>query len=238
MHRLHVHVRKLVNAGYKVRYHGCVPPILLAASVLAVLLLQPVHVDHGSWHRGSSGRLCASGVTQVGIVRQQETAAIKKAEGSRGTFERKLSAVYTSATLEASPLHPSCGDAISSDLVSVNQEAGFDSDVIGRHAGTIPCIRNAMRTRAPHDSSKQAPHKPDNPVYEQPASTAPQAGDAVDVGELGTERGDMGWTSAGLSAHLVVLVEGGAAKAAAGAVQIGLVALEISTGLVLYSQFE
>lgn len=68
---------------------------------------------------------------------------------------------------------------------------------------------------------------------------AQQAGDAVDVGELGTERGDMGWTSAGLSAHLVVLVEGGAAKAAAGgAVQIGLVALEISTGLVLYSQFE
>jgi hypothetical protein len=35
-------------------------------------------------------------------VRQTETAAIKKAEGSRGTFDRKLTAVYTSATLEAS----------------------------------------------------------------------------------------------------------------------------------------
>ena len=40
--------------------------------------------------------------SQVGIVRQTETAAIKKAEGSRGTFDRKLNAVYTSATLEAS----------------------------------------------------------------------------------------------------------------------------------------
>lgn len=47
-------------------------------------------------------------MVQVGIVRQVETAAIKKAEGSRGTFERKLSAVYTSATLEECALQPSC----------------------------------------------------------------------------------------------------------------------------------
>jgi len=178
-------------------------------------------------------------VAQVGIVRQQETAAIKKAEGSRGTFERKLSAVYTSATLEASPLHPICGDAISSDLVSVNRQAGFDSDVIGGMleqfpASAMPCEHARRTVRA-----SRLRTRPEHPGYEQPACMAQQAGDAVDVGELGTERGDMGWTSAGLSAHLVVLVEGGAAKAAAGgAVQIGLVALEISTGLVLYSQFE
>lgn len=64
-----------------------------------------------------------------------------------------------------------------------------------------------------------------------------QAGDVVDVGELGTERSDVGWTSASLSAHLVVLVEGAAAEGAHGGVPIGLVAVEISTGQILYSQF-
>lgn len=54
---------------------------------------------------------------QVGIVRQTETAAIKKAEGSRGTFDRKLTAVYTSATLEAScanacSMHSASGDSV------------------------------------------------------------------------------------------------------------------------------
>jgi DNA mismatch repair ATPase MutS len=52
---------------------------------------------------------------QVGIVRQTETAAIKKAEGSRGTFDRKLTAVYTSATLEASMhrrMHAQCTGAM------------------------------------------------------------------------------------------------------------------------------
>jgi len=116
VHRLHVHVRKLVDAGHK-----------------------------------------------VGIVRQAETAAVKASEGSRGPFERTLSAVYTAATMEA--------------------------------------------------------------------------GDRADVGELAPVASGNGWTSAGLSAHLLVVVE--AAKPPPGAdVELGLVALEISTGDVLYSQFQ
>lgn len=73
-----------------------------------------------------------------------------------------------------------------------------------------------------------------------------QAGNVVDVGQLGSERGEGEWTSAGLNAHLVAVVEAPAAvgegsaaagKAGPGGVQLGLVAVEMSTGEVLYSQF-
>lgn len=69
----------------------------------------------------------------------------------------------------------------------------------------------------------------------------------MDVGQLGSERGEGEWTSAGLNAHLVAVVEApttanqdaaaAAASAAAGSVQLGLVAVEMSTGDVLHSQF-
>jgi len=46
----------------------------------------------------------------VGVVRQTETAALKKAGDNRGApFTRRLTALYTRATLEArapAPVHP------------------------------------------------------------------------------------------------------------------------------------
>jgi hypothetical protein len=51
---------------------------------------------------------------QVGVVRQMETAALKKAGDNRNApFERKLTALYTRATLEVTQpclclLHPFC----------------------------------------------------------------------------------------------------------------------------------
>ena len=41
---------------------------------------------------------------QVGLVRQTETAAVKTAGGTRGPFERAVSALYTAATLDAQPV--------------------------------------------------------------------------------------------------------------------------------------
>ena len=87
MHRLGVHVRRLVNAGYKASADACEQ---ICRIYVRVLVKQ----------QASAMPTCV--LLQVGIVRQTETAAIKKAEGSRGTFDRKLNAVYTSATLEAS----------------------------------------------------------------------------------------------------------------------------------------
>ncbi len=48
--------------------------------------------------------LCRLPHLQVGIIRQTETAALKKAgENRNAPFERKLAALYTRATLEVPP---------------------------------------------------------------------------------------------------------------------------------------
>ncbi len=97
---------------------------------------------------------------QVGIVRQVETAAVKASEGSRGPFERTLSAVYTAATMEA--------------------------------------------------------------------------GDKADVGELAPAASGSGWTSAGLSAHLLVVVEGGRAPQGAPSLRCSPPSALRNTGLTCF----
>ena len=58
---------------------------------------------------------------QVGIVRQTETAALKKAGDNRNApFTRELSALYTRATLEVQPAHkPSLTARIHSSCISM-----------------------------------------------------------------------------------------------------------------------
>ena len=68
------------------------------------------------WRRGPcltlqlARRACA---LQVGVVRQVETAAIKKAGSNKSApFERQLTALYTRATLEAGELAGSSSGAL------------------------------------------------------------------------------------------------------------------------------
>ncbi len=73
-------------------------------------------------------------------------------------------------------------------------------------------------------------------------STVPQAGDKDHVGEgrgstFSSEAGTASWTNEGLSSYLVCVVEGTAENAPQGAVDIGIVAIETSTGDVLHAQF-
>ena len=70
----------------------------------------------------------------------------------------------------------------------------------------------------------------------------PQAGDKDHVGEgrgstFSSEAGTASWTNEGLSSYLVCVVEGTAENAPQGAVDIGIVAIETSTGDVLHAQF-
>ena len=56
---------------------------------------------------------------QVGIVRQTETAALKKAGDNRNApFTRELSALYTRATLEVQPAHKPAESTIHSSCTS------------------------------------------------------------------------------------------------------------------------
>lgn len=71
---------------------------------------------------------------------------------------------------------------------------------------------------------------------------AAQAGDKNDVGEgrgstFSTEAGTTSWTNEGLSSYLVCVVEGTAESGPQGSVDIGIVAIETSTGDVLHAQF-
>jgi hypothetical protein len=132
-------------------------------------------------------------------VRQTETAAIKKAEGSRGTFDRKLNAVYTSATLEAS---------VHQCVLSSSHVAMSAASVPCRlAAGALPlypypdiCLRGLGLWRLYGISS-------DHPLTRACVACQAQAGHVLEVGQLGSERGVGEWTSAGLNAHLVAVVE-------------------------------
>lgn len=115
--RLHVHIRKLVMAGHKVRRaagppgcpslaaacsYACGVSLLLCCSLSctrqhACRLTRFVHDWMRSWQPAPPAALHP----QVGVVRQVETAAIKKAgDNKSGPFERRMTALHTRATLE------------------------------------------------------------------------------------------------------------------------------------------
>ena len=71
-----------------------------------------------------------------------------------------------------------------------------------------------------------------------------QAGDREHVGEgrvsaTDNDAGTAAWTNEGLSSYLVCVVEGpeDAASATRGAIDIGMLAIETSTGHILHAQF-
>jgi DNA mismatch repair protein MSH3 len=139
------------------------------------------------WHLR---RLVAAG-HKVGVVRQVETRAIRAAGGaSRAPFERRLTAVYTRATLEA-----------------------------GELAAERPPTKAAAR------------------------AAAAQPGDADEADEEPAGAGaPAAWSSEQRSAYLLAVVEeplgaAGAARHGAAAAEVGVVAVETSTGDVLYAQF-
>lgn len=87
--RLHVYVRRLVEAGHK---------------VLPCLSFR--------WGKSSlqlADRISSAPDIQVGIVRQTETAAIKASGDNKYTpFQRRLTALYTQSTLEVGAYHLCC----------------------------------------------------------------------------------------------------------------------------------
>jgi hypothetical protein len=136
--------------------------------------------------------------SQVGIVRQTETAAIKKAEGSRGTFDRKLNAVYTSATLEAS-VHQCM-------LSSLHIAMCAASVPCPPAAGALPLFYPDVRLRG-LGLWRLYGISSNRPLTRACVARQAQAGHVLEVGQLGSERGVGEWTSAGLNAHLVAVVE-------------------------------
>ena len=75
-----------------------------------------------------------------------------------------------------------------------------------------------------------------------PLGHVSQAGDKDHVGEgrgstFSSEAGTAAWTNEGLSSYLVCVVESTADNVPQGAVDLGMVAIETSTGDILYAQF-
>ena len=126
------------------------------------------------------------------MVTQTETRAIKASENkSSKTFQRKLTALYTPATLEVRVQWSLCCSAVHTVL-----------------ALEIPYILQAGET----------------------------------IGQADSQDGSQGydtWSNERLSQWLVAVVEAPSAGAGAarGAVELGVVAVETSTGAVQYSQF-
>lgn len=80
-------------------------------------------------------RLVAAG-HKVGIVRQVETAAIKAAGQNRNQpFERKLTAMYTKATLEAGELGALVKPSAGVDGVDADEEEGAASETLRQDSG-------------------------------------------------------------------------------------------------------
>lgn len=110
MERLEPHIRRLAQAGHKVRLHA---RLVVRTCCAAQRGLQ--HRGDPPWGRPgcrAQPRLGACPectlprpmpARQVGVVRQVESAAIKKAgDNKAGPFERRLTALHTRATLEVS----------------------------------------------------------------------------------------------------------------------------------------
>ena len=88
---------------------------------------------------------------QVGIVRQTETAALKKAGDNRNApFTRELSALYTRATLEVQPAHKPAESTSSLQLhldgvleysvytvAKVRAAGSRDTKLTGKHPGYV-----------------------------------------------------------------------------------------------------
>jgi DNA mismatch repair protein MSH3 len=119
------------QVGYKYRFFG--DDATAASGVLNIFAFADRNflVAGGPTHRGALyvRRLVEAG-HKVGVVRQSETAALKAAgEGRSKLFERKLTAVYTRATIAAGVAldgGDALGDAprVSSYLVALAEAAG------------------------------------------------------------------------------------------------------------------
>ena len=89
--RVKVHLRRLVEAGYKVR-----------AGTDRRVGLADAHTGLCPQLDVRRRDVCGDGGRQVGVVRQTETAALKAAgltgTGKSGTFERKVVGIFSQAT--------------------------------------------------------------------------------------------------------------------------------------------
>ncbi|KAL4431011.1 hypothetical protein ABPG75_006267 [Micractinium tetrahymenae] len=190
--RLHVHIRRLVEAGHK-----------------------------------------------VGLVRQVETAAIKKAgDNKSGPFVRKLTALYTRSTLEAGELGGMVDDGRD------DEEEGEEGGPPGSAATVDVAAAAAAR---PPVASRPAGRR-GAPQLEPPASSylvciveEPVGGSGGGgVTRAGTPGGALGSPASGDTGAGTQATQGpaqGASQASSQAVKVGLVAVEPSTGAVLYAQF-
>ena len=184
--RIHVHVRRLVEAGYR-----------------------------------------------VGVVRQAETAAVKAAGANKSApFERRLAAVYTRATLQASSASSAgWGCLCTAGIAPSCRAASHVVSVLPSHCCMCSCLAALQQAPSSQFVVRHAVH------------TLPLRPAWLQAGELAGLEEEVGGGSA--ASYVCCVVEepararGGspAAAAAKGAVDVGLVCVEASTGDVLHGQF-
>ena len=136
------------------------------------------------------------------MVRQVETAAIKKAGDNRNApFERKLTALYTRATLEAGEL------AGMADPGPEDDDGDDEQQQQQQQREAVAAVDTGQADPQPAPQLRARRHQ-------QPQAVAP-------------------------SSYLVCCVEEGVKPGggAPRAVDVGLVAVEPSTGAVMYAQF-
>lgn len=137
----------LVECGYKFLFFG--EDALIASKVCRIYCGFKQNFNTSSVPNVALarhvGRLVNAG-HKVGIVRQIETAALKKANGKSGTFQRELCEVYTRATLSADG---SLGELASSGSAACYIAAFAEfacEDVDGKSSGKIEMALVAVDT--------------------------------------------------------------------------------------------
>jgi DNA mismatch repair protein MSH3 len=198
-----------IEVGYKVKFYGDHAEI---ASRILNLGCYPDRNFISLWIPLSRlahhvRRLVEAGY-KVGVVRQTETAALKKVGDNRNQpFKREVEEIYTRATIEAGGLAALEG----------NKKSGDDDD----------------DDNADHGGDSAAKAQDDEQGFEVNNTTTPSI-------TTTTQQQQQPWSNERLSRHLVVLVEPQQQQQSlplSGKMCIGLIAIEVSTGTILYAEF-
>lgn len=148
---------------------------------------------------------------KVGIVRQTETAALKKVGDNRNQpFKREVQEVYTRATIEAGGLAALEGNN-NNKSGGHNDEIGDDDHDADHGSGSV--------VRAQHDDEQG--FEINNTITPSITTTTQQ---------------QQPWSNERLSRHLVVLVEQQSSSSSS-KMCIGIIAIEVSTSSILYDEF-
>ncbi|PSC73725.1 DNA mismatch repair MSH3 [Micractinium conductrix] len=214
--RAHPGVLLCVEVGYKFKFYGA--DAEAASRVLGIYAFQDrvfLCATFPTYRLRYHVRRLVHAGHKVGVVRQVETAAIKSAAikagdvKSKQPFERKLTALYTRATLEAGELGGLSDDDCGDDEEQQQGGGAAENGAAGAAAGAAAAVARRRRRRR-----QGAPPQPASYLVccvEEPAG-----------GGAGGSPGGTGSAAASQQQR---------------GVEVALVAVEPSTGAVLHTQF-